>query len=106
MSSSSDGTPKLTTRQPRGLTADSTCLIVPSLPAASMAWKISSRPQVLCANIRSWISASRTVAAASRASASVFPFTPAESRGLTVLSDTRLLGLTRSLLKNSIGAER
>jgi len=30
------------TWQPCGLTPDITCLIAPSLPAASMAWKISS----------------------------------------------------------------
>ena len=36
------------TWQPCGLTPDITCLIAPSLPAASIAWKISStRPAVL-----------------------------------------------------------
>ena len=33
---------KLETWQPSGFTPDSTCLMAPSLPAASMAWKISS----------------------------------------------------------------
>ena len=47
-SSSADGALKEKTWQPCGLTPDITCLIVPSLPAASIAWKISStRPAVL-----------------------------------------------------------
>ena len=37
------------TWQPCGLTPDMTCLIAPSLPAASIAWKISSTAQRSCA---------------------------------------------------------
>ena len=47
-SSSADGALNEYTWQPCGLTPDITCLMAPSLPAASMAWKISStRPAVL-----------------------------------------------------------
>ena len=41
-SSSALGCLKLYTWQPWGLTPDMTCLMTPSLPAASIAWKISS----------------------------------------------------------------
>ena len=39
-SSSADGCLNASTSQPCGFTPDMTCLIVPSLPAASMAWKM------------------------------------------------------------------
>ena len=48
-SSSADGALKEYTWQPCGLTPDMTCLIVPSLPAASIAWKMSSTAQRSCA---------------------------------------------------------
>ena len=41
-SSSAEGFLKLKTWQPWGLTPDMTCLIVPSLPAASIAWRTMS----------------------------------------------------------------
>ena len=37
------------TWQPCGLTPDITCLIAPSLPAASIAWKTASTDQRFCA---------------------------------------------------------
>ena len=40
--SSADGCLKATTWHPCGLTPDITCLMVPSLPAASMAWSTTS----------------------------------------------------------------
>ena len=43
-SSSFDGALNENTWQPCGLMPDMTCLIAPSLPAASIAWKISSTP--------------------------------------------------------------
>ena len=52
-SSSADGCLKASTRHPCGLTPDMTCFMVPSLPAASMAWRTirranaSVRPQQL-----------------------------------------------------------
>ena len=46
--SSDDGDLNEKTWQPCGLMPDITCLIAPSLPAASMAWKMSSTAQ------RSW----------------------------------------------------
>src|SRR5437764_13999158 len=47
-SSSADGALNENTWQPCGLTPDMTCLIVPSLPAASIAWKTSNNdPSVL-----------------------------------------------------------
>ena len=47
-SSSLEGALNEATSQPCGFTPDMTCLIVPSLPAASIAWKTSSTAQ------RSW----------------------------------------------------
>ena len=43
------GALKEETWQPCGFTPDITCLIVPSFPAASMAWKMSNRDQRFCA---------------------------------------------------------
>ena len=43
------GALKEDTWQPCGFTPDITCLMVPSFPAASMAWKISSTAQRSCA---------------------------------------------------------
>ena len=43
-SSSVDGCLNDVTWQPCGFTPESTCLMVPSLPAASMAWKTSNAP--------------------------------------------------------------
>ena len=48
-SSSFEGALKAATWQPCGLTPDMTCLIAPSFPAASIAWKIRSTPQRFCA---------------------------------------------------------
>ena len=42
-----DGALKEKTWQPCGLMPDMTCLMAPSLPAASMAWKMSSTAHVL-----------------------------------------------------------
>jgi len=44
-SSSSDGFLKLVTSTPCGFKPDITCLIAPSLPAASIAWKMTSTLQ-------------------------------------------------------------
>ncbi len=46
--SSGDGALNEKTWHPCGLTPDMTCLIAPSFPAASIAWKMRSNPQ------RSW----------------------------------------------------
>ena len=48
-SSSLTGALKANTWQPCGLTPDITCLMAPSLPAASIAWKMSSTPHWSCA---------------------------------------------------------
>ena len=51
--SSSVGALKLETQTPCGLTPDMTCLIVPSLPAASIAWKMMMTEYCLLAQRRS-----------------------------------------------------
>ena len=48
-SSSGEGTLNEVTSHPCGLTPDMTCLMVPSLPAASIACRITSNAQRSCA---------------------------------------------------------
>jgi hypothetical protein len=53
LSSPADGSLKLQTVTPCGLTPLSTCLIVLSLPEASSPWNTTSRPRVFWAASRS-----------------------------------------------------
>ena len=78
--SSEDGTLKLLTLTPWGLTPLITWRIVPSFPAASMAWMITRSAWVSCAASRAWYSLSSSIPRARSSSASFF-LTPEVSAG-------------------------
>src|SRR5689334_22136561 len=89
------GTLKLVTSTPCGFTPLMTCWIVPSFPAASMAWMMTSRDARSWAARRAWYSERSAVPWARSFSAS-FSFTPAVSAGSWVLpSLTFVSGATR-----------
>ena len=85
---SADGTLKLSTLTPCGLTPLITWRIVPSLPAASSAWSTTTTPWVSWAASRSWYSESSSTPSVSRSAPSFFCSTPALNAGSKSLART------------------
>src|SRR5262245_22820178 len=100
-SSSAEGALNEYTWQPCGFTPDITCLMAPSLPAASMAWKMSSSAQRSCAYSRSCSSASRATPADSHSLASSLDCSLPVSPGSKSLSRNLRPSSTRNGLANS-----
>src|SRR5437667_2563730 len=81
--SSAEGALNENTWQPCGFTPDITCLIVLALPAASLAWKLSSSAHVPCAYNFSCSSRRRSTPLARRSAACCFDSRPPVSSGST-----------------------
>src|SRR5580700_9489006 len=105
-SSSAEGCLNDRTSTACGLTPLITCLIVPSLPAASMPCSTSSTPNVSWAASRSWYSASSSTLWASRPAACGRVTGPVYPGSWSRLSLTSLPGGTRSGAMRSVMKRR
>ena len=94
------------TRQPWGFTPWNTCLMVPSLPPASIACNTTSSACFDSAHRRSWRSASLAKMLAAWSVASRSPGAPVRSAGSWSPSFTLLLGGTRHRAVGLAGTTR